>query len=71
VHRFDFDGRYAYITPTVEGYHLNIAMILDLKDPTKPEEVGRWWMPGQHVAAGASKGDRVVTRSSDLVNQVR
>ena len=52
VHRFDFDGRYAYITPTVEGYHLNIAMILDLKDPTRPEEVGRWWMPGQHVAGG-------------------
>jgi len=52
VHRFDFDGRYAYITPTVEGYHLNIAMILDLKDPTKPQEVGRWWMPGQHVAGG-------------------
>ena len=52
VHRFDFDGRYAYITPTVAGYHLNIAMILDLKDPTKPEEVGRWWMPGQHVAGG-------------------
>ncbi|RYH11957.1 MAG: hypothetical protein EON57_03920 [Alphaproteobacteria bacterium] len=52
VHRFDFDGRFAYITPEVEGYHLNIAMILDLKDPTKPEEVGRWWMPGQWVAGG-------------------
>src|SRR5476649_1504738 len=27
-------------------------MILDLKDPTKPEEVGRWWMEGQWTAGG-------------------
>ncbi len=52
VHRFDFDGRYAYISPTWEGYIGNIMMILDLKDPAKPEEVGRWWMPGQWVAGG-------------------
>ncbi|CCJ47972.1 LVIVD repeat-containing protein [Bordetella parapertussis] len=52
VHRFDFDGRHAYITPEVEGYHLNIAMILDLENPAKPREVGRWWMPGQWVAGG-------------------
>ena len=52
VHRFDFDGRYAYISPTMEGYIGNIVMILDLKDPAKPEEVGRWWMPGQWVGGG-------------------
>jgi len=52
VHRFDFDGRYAYISPTVEGYIGNIMMILDLEDPAKPQEVGRWWMPGQWVAGG-------------------
>jgi hypothetical protein len=52
VHRFDFDGRYAYISPTVEGYQGNIVMILDLKDPAKPVEVGRWWMPGQWIAGG-------------------
>lgn len=52
VHRFDFDGRYAYISPTVEGYVGNIVMILDLKDPSKPEEVGRWWIPGQWHAGG-------------------
>ena len=40
VHRYDFDGRYAYISPTAEGYVGNIAMILDLKNPEKPEEVG-------------------------------
>lgn len=52
VHRFTFDGRYAYFSPVMEGYVGNIVMILDLKDPTRPEEVGRWWMPGQWVAGG-------------------
>ena len=52
VHRFDFDGRYAYISPTMDGYVGNIMMILDLKDPARPEEVGRWWMPGQWIAGG-------------------
>lgn len=52
VHRFDFDGRHAYISPTVEGYRGNIMMILDLADPTRPREVGRWWMPGQWTAGG-------------------
>jgi hypothetical protein len=52
VHRFDFDGRYAYISPTAEGYIGNIVMILDLADPAKPVEAGRWWIPGQWEAGG-------------------
>lgn len=52
VHRFTFDGRYAYISPSVEGYIGRICMILDLKDPKNPQEVGRWWMPGQWKAGG-------------------
>jgi hypothetical protein len=52
VHRFDFDGRYAYISPTVDGYAGNIMMILDLEDPERPEEVGRWWIEGQWSAGG-------------------
>ena len=52
VHRFDFDGRYAYISPTAEGYVGNIMMILDLARPEAPQEVGRWWIPGQHAAGG-------------------
>lgn len=50
VHRYSFDGRYAYISPTVEGYVGNIAMTLDLADPARPVEVGRWWVPGQWAA---------------------
>jgi hypothetical protein len=52
VHRFTFDGRYAYISPEIEGYVGNIVMILDLADPVRPREVGRWWMPGQWTAGG-------------------
>ena len=37
VHRFTFDGRYAYLSPMMEGYVGNIVLILDLKDPSKPE----------------------------------
>ena len=52
VHRYSFDGRYAYISPTVDGYIGNIMMILDLADPAQPREVGRWWIPGQWQAGG-------------------
>jgi hypothetical protein len=57
VHRFDFDGRHAYISPTVEGYRGNIVMILDLGDPAHPREVGRWWMPhGAPLPSSAAPG---------------
>ncbi len=52
VHRFDFDGRYAYLSASMEGYSDRIVVILDLKNPSRPEEVGRWWAPGQWVAGG-------------------
>src|SRR2546421_4996874 len=52
VHRFDMDERYAYISTEMQGYVGNILVIYDVRDPRKPQEVSRWWMPGQHVAAG-------------------
>ena len=52
VHRFDMDERYAYISTEMEGYVGNILVIYDLRRPERPEEVARWWMPGQHVAGG-------------------
>jgi hypothetical protein len=52
VHRFDMDERYAYISTEMQGYVGNILVIYDLRDPLKPQEVSRWWMPGQHVAGG-------------------
>lgn len=51
-HRFDMDADYAYISTEMEGYLGNILVIYDLKDPASPQEVSRWHMPGQHIAAG-------------------
>ena len=52
VHRFDMDGRYAYISTEMKGYVGNILVIYDLRDPGRPEEISRWWMNGQHLAGG-------------------
>ena len=52
THRFDMDERYAYISTEMEGYVGNILVIYDIRDPSRPEEVARWWMPGQHIAGG-------------------
>ena len=52
VHRFDMDANYAYISTEVEGFLGNILVIYDIRNPAKPEEVSRWWMPGQHIADG-------------------
>jgi len=52
VHRFDMDARYAYISTEMDGFVGNILVTYDLRNPKKPEEVSRWWMPGQHIAAG-------------------
>jgi hypothetical protein len=64
VHRFDFDGRYAYISPTADGFVGSFVMILDLKDPARPVDVGRRWIPGQHADGGESDpwGDGVKPR---------
>ena len=70
VHRFDFDGRYAYISPTVEGYIGNIVMILDLADPAKPIEAGSWWMPGQWQAGGEEYPWRIGCRRAAIIRSV-
>jgi hypothetical protein len=46
------DERYAYISTEMEGYVGNILVVYDISHPSLPEEVSRWWMPGQHVAGG-------------------
>ncbi|GAB4341402.1 MAG: hypothetical protein Kow0099_18100 [Candidatus Abyssubacteria bacterium] len=54
VHRFEFDceRKLAYISSTADGYRGNIVMIIDLSEPRDPQEVGRWWLPGQWLAGG-------------------
>ncbi|MGB6349613.1 MAG: RNA polymerase subunit sigma-70 [Pseudolabrys sp.] len=52
VHRFDMDERYAYISTEMDGFIGNILVIYDLRNPGNPDEISRWWMPGQNLAAG-------------------
>ncbi|MGH8637208.1 MAG: hypothetical protein ACREUZ_08765, partial [Burkholderiales bacterium] len=52
VHRFDMDANYAYISTEMPGYVGNILVTYDIRDPAKPEEISRWWLPGQHVEGG-------------------
>jgi hypothetical protein len=52
VHRFDVDGNYAYISTEMEGFVGNILVTYDIRNPSKPVEVSRWWMAGQNVAGG-------------------
>jgi hypothetical protein len=52
VHRFDMDANYAYISTEAEGFIGNILVIYDIRNPSKPEEVSKWWIPGQHLAGG-------------------
>ena len=53
VHRFWFvDGRYAHLSAGADGFTDQIYRIIDLRRPDRPEEAGRWWIPGQWAAGG-------------------
>jgi hypothetical protein len=45
-------GRYVHLAADMKGYDGDIYVILDISNPARPVEAGRWWMPGQHVAGG-------------------
>ena len=72
MHRFTFDGRYVYGSPELEGYLGNVVSIIDFQKSDAPEEVGRWWMPGQWTAGGETptwKGTDAPLPSSDARRQ--
>jgi hypothetical protein len=45
-------GRYAYVSALLDDYTDHIFMAVDIADPTTPQEVGRWWIPGMWRAGG-------------------
>lgn len=48
THRNFYDGgRYMYLAANMEGFRSNIYVCVDISDPTNPQEVSRFWMPGQ------------------------
>ena len=52
VHRYDMDANYAYISTEMPGYLGAMLVIYDIRNPARPQEVSRWWLPGQHTAGG-------------------
>ncbi len=47
THHLFFDGNYVYLGAQYAGFLDKILVIVDVKDPRHPVEVGKWWIPGQ------------------------
>jgi len=45
-------GRYAYMSVLPDGFTDFIFWVVDMRDPTRPEPVGKWWIPGMWRAGG-------------------
>src|SRR5690349_16229610 len=45
-------GRWAYASALIDGFTDYILITIDMADPTKPREAGRFWLPGMNAAAG-------------------
>ena len=49
-------GRYAYVAAHLDGFTDHILVVVDMAEPTKPEIVGRWWLPGMWREGGETPG---------------
>jgi hypothetical protein len=45
-------GRWAYASALIDGFSDYIMVTIDVSDPAKPREAGRFWLPGMNRAAG-------------------
>ena len=53
IHRIWYTGgRWAYVSAMLDGFTDYIFMTIDMSDPAKPKEAGRYWLPGMNTAAG-------------------
>jgi hypothetical protein len=53
IHRIWYTGgRWAYASALIDGFTDYIFITIDMSDPTKPGEAGRYWLPGMNLAAG-------------------
>jgi hypothetical protein len=49
IHRAWYTGgRWAYVSVLLDGFTDYMFMTVDMSDPAKPREVGRWWIPGMN-----------------------
>jgi hypothetical protein len=53
IHRIWYvGGRWAYVSVLLDGFTDYIFMTVDMADPARPKEAGRYWLPGMNTAAG-------------------
>ncbi len=53
IHRLWYvGGRWAYASALLDGFSDYIFITIDMADPARPREAGRFWLPGMHLAAG-------------------
>lgn len=53
IHRVWYvGGRWAYASALIDGFTDYIFITIDMSDPTRPTEAGRYWLPGMNAAAG-------------------
>jgi hypothetical protein len=53
IHRLWYTGgRWAYASALIDGFTDYIFITIDMSDPTRPREAGRYWLPGMNAAAG-------------------
>ncbi len=53
IHRLWYTGgHWAYASVLLDGYTDYIFMSINMSDPGRPLEAGRWWIPGMNAAAG-------------------
>lgn len=47
IHRLWYTGgRWAYASALIDGFTDYIFITIDMSDPARPREAGRWWIPG-------------------------
>ncbi|SAL36208.1 LVIVD repeat protein [Caballeronia sordidicola] len=53
IHRLWYTGgRWAYASALLDGFTDYIFITIDMSDPRRPVEAGRFWLPGMHAAGG-------------------
>jgi len=53
IHRVWYSGgRWAYASALIDGFTDYIFITIDMSDPARPRETGRYWIPGMNQAAG-------------------
>jgi hypothetical protein len=69
VHRFFYGGgRYVHLSAACPGFGELIYRAVDVSDPTKPVEAGRWWLPEQWLAGATEKKRAEVGSEEGLDN---